>query len=171
MKNNLKIIDLVRRVNEMADKIPECAQPDSECAEAVRAGKPPPCKKNQELLDELTDIMVAPYAVEGGGIQKKIVQIQAKLKDRGWKSLEEVEVLIAEKAQKQMCIDDLIRQLKELEANRIEWDREKVALELYERSVANNETGRFHQFPDVKDFWYKRAAQLKEILTGGKDVA
>ncbi len=31
----------------MADKIPECAQPDSECAEAVRAGKLPPCKNDK----------------------------------------------------------------------------------------------------------------------------
>ncbi len=55
------------------------------------------------------------------------------------------------------------------EGDCVKWDRKKVAFELYKEDYGTNFAGWLLESKAVKDFWYKRADQLKEILTGGKD--
>ena len=89
-----------------------------------------------------------------------------KLKAMGYKSPEEVEVLIAEKAQKQMCIDDLTRQLREFEANCVKWDRELVAKLCFSCNYLTSSNSWFQAKKPELERAYKQADQLKEILTG-----
>ncbi len=91
----------------------------------------------------------------------------AKLKDMGWKAPEEVTMFLS------LIAEDT---LKKARVGYVEWDREKVAIELKAIMVKDRkvkipwlENTDWDKLDErTQESWLKVADQLKEILTGGE---
>ncbi len=131
----------------------------------------PTDKQEDELLQEIDGLLLRLCSKYEGASHPKVLieahrkEILAKVKEKGWKSPEEVAV---EKIVSYQV--GSVDQREWLEKDGwLKWNREKVAETLYKKS-SHYEFGWLqvkHSQPIIAEIYYKQADHLHKILTGG----
>ncbi len=115
-----------------------------------------------ELLQEIERSLIL-YRAEEYSTERTGKEILAKVKEKGWKSPEEV---AAEKIVSYQV--GSVDQREWLEKDGwLKWNRELVAEALFYQDKPFTITRTYWQSSDMQDFFLRGADQLHKILTGG----